>query len=163
VYACRGEDRWCAIAVFTEEEWKSFILAIGEPEWTEDPKLASFSGRKENEDELDRLVGDWTCNFTAEEVMIRLQSFGVPAGVVETCEDVHHDPQLKHRHHFRRLEHPEIGKHTYDCSPFRLSRNPTDLQMPGPCLGEHNEHVFTKILGMSDEEFVQLLGEGVFD
>jgi crotonobetainyl-CoA:carnitine CoA-transferase CaiB-like acyl-CoA transferase len=53
--------------------------------------------------------------------------------------------------------------HHYDATPFTLSKTPCDLNMPGPCLGQHNEYVYTKILGMSDEEFVELLGEGVFE
>ena len=37
------------------------------------------------------------------------------------------------------------------------------VMMPSPCLGEHNHYVYTKILGLSDEEFVALDAEGVFE
>ena len=50
------------------------------------------------EDELDRRIGEWTKDFTAEQVMTMLQGAGVPAGVVETAEDLFKDPQLKYRH-----------------------------------------------------------------
>lgn len=162
-YPCRGRDRWCVIAVFTDEEWKGFCQAIGSPPWTQDSRFATLTQRKRNEDKLDKLVGEWTLNFTPEEVMERLQAAGVPAGVVENCRDIYFDPQLEHRHHFWELTHPEIGPHTYDAPAFRLSRTPCQLHMPAPCLGQHTEWVCTKILGMSDEEFVELLNEGVFD
>jgi crotonobetainyl-CoA:carnitine CoA-transferase CaiB-like acyl-CoA transferase len=55
-----------------------------------------------------------------------------------------------------------MGPCTYDGPTFKLSKTPAHLDMPGPCLGQHNHYVYTQILGMSDEEFVQLLEEGAF-
>ena len=161
-YPCQGTDRWCAISVFTEDEWKGFCKVIGSPLWTKDHKFATLSGRKSNEEYLDRLVGEWSRNYTAEQVMTMMQKEGVSAGVVQTCEDLYSDPQLKHRNHFIKLEHPVIGKHAYFNSGFRLSKTPGGPKNPGPCLGEHNEYVYTKVLGMSDEEFIDLLTKEVF-
>ena len=45
---------------------------------------------------------------------------------------------------------------------FRLSDTPAQFKTPAHCLGEHNHYVYTEILGMSDEEFTELLNEGVF-
>ena len=162
-YPCRGDDRWCAIAVFSGQEWEALCGVLGHREWVKDSRFATLLSRKQNENELNRLVSECTINFTAEKLMARLQAAGVSAGVVQNCKDILFDPQLQHRRHFWELEHSEIGKHTYDAPGFRLSKTPCELQMPAPCLGEHNEYVYTQILGLSDEEFVQLLGEGVFD
>ncbi|MFC1925764.1 CoA transferase, partial [Chloroflexota bacterium] len=161
-YPCQGDDRWCAIGVFSEEEWQSFCKVIGDPSWTKDAKFTNLAARKENEEELDRLVGEWSSGHTAEEVMSMMQKAGVPAGVVQTCADLHADPQLKHRNHFMQIEHPVIGKHFYFNEGFRLSKTPGEPTNPGPCIGEHNEYVYTKILGMSDEEFIGMLTDGVF-
>jgi benzylsuccinate CoA-transferase BbsF subunit len=162
-YRCLGDDRWCAIAIFTDDEWEAFGKVIGKPAWTEDPKFATLLARKENEDELDRLVENWTINFSPEEVMNKMQAAGVAAGVVQSGKDLIEDPQLKHRHHFWYLNHPEMGSCAYDGPPFKLSETPAELRMPAPCLGEHTEYVCTQILGMSDEEFIGLLAEGVFE
>ena len=46
-YRCRGEDRWCTIAVFTDQEWQSFCRVIGSPEWTRDPVSRRYpAGRR---------------------------------------------------------------------------------------------------------------------
>ena len=95
--------------------------------------------------------------------MRRMQDAGIAAGVVQSGKDLVEDPQLKHRHHFWYLNHPEMGSCAYDGPPFKLSETPAELRMPAPCLGEHTEYVCTQILGMSDEEFVELLAEGVFE
>jgi len=163
VYPCCGEDRWCAIAVFSDEEWRSFCEVVGHPEWTKEAKFATLQSRKENEGDLDRLIAKWTSNFAAEEVMNRMQAVGVAAGVVETCEDMFRDPQLQYRHHFWQLEHREIGKYPCNGPAFRLSKTPAELYRAGPCLGQDNEYVYTKILGMPHKEFVELLAEGAFE
>lgn len=162
-YRCKGEDRWCAIAVFTDQEWEAMRQVMGSPPWSEDDKFATPLGRKRNEEELNSLIEQWTTNYPAEEVMNRLQQAGISAGVVETAEDLHSDPQLEYRHHFWVLEHQEIGKSTYDSLGSRLSKTPAELYKAAHTLGEDNYYVYTQILGLSDEEFVELLEEGVFD
>ena len=163
VYRCQGDDRWVAIAVFSDQEWRAFTSVIGEPEWAKSPKFTTFLARKRNEDELDKLVESWTVNYTAKDVMKMMQESRVAAGIVETNQDLHEDPQLAHRKHFVRLNHPEMGLCAYDASSFRLSKTPAEIKSPSPCLGEHTAYVCTDILGMSDEEFVQLSEEGVFE
>jgi len=161
VYRCQGQERWCAIAVATDKEWQGFCKVVGQPTWAREPRFATLQGRMQNVDELDKLVETWTIDRSSEEVMLQMQEAGVSASVVANSEDLHHDPQLKHRGHFWVLDHPEIGPHSYDSPSFRLSKTPIQLRMPTPCLGEHTEYVCTKILGMSDEEFVELLQTGV--
>jgi len=164
VYRCKGEGEcWCAIAVYTDEEWRNFCDVIGNPEWTIDSRFATFMGRKENEGELDKFAEEWTINYTPQEVMRRMQKAGVPAGVVESGEDLVADPQLKHRGTHVILEHPEIGPHIYHHPPYRFSKTPNKLTMPAPCLGQHNEYVLKEILGMSDDEIADLLVAGALE
>jgi crotonobetainyl-CoA:carnitine CoA-transferase CaiB-like acyl-CoA transferase len=163
VYSCKGDDRWCAIAVFTDIEWEAFCKVIGNPEWTQETKFSTLAGRKENEDELDKLVEQWTVNHSAEEVMMIMQQAGVEAGVVQGMEDiVENCPQLDHRNYWWMLEHPEIGKTKNAGNSYILSKTPYQLQRPAPCFGEHTGYVCTQLLGMSDEEFVDLFQNDVF-
>jgi benzylsuccinate CoA-transferase BbsF subunit len=161
-YRCLGEDRWCVIAVFTDAEWQAFCRTIGRPDLAKDTRFATLPARKEHEDELDRIVEAWTEQHTAEEIMQELQKNSVPAGVVQTSEDLHNDPQIKQRHHFWSFDHPVIGPHPVDSLPFRLSQTPSKPHRREPLLGEHNGYVCTEILGLSDEEFVSLLQSGAF-
>jgi len=162
VFPCQGEDRWCAISVFTDSEWEAFCKALGMPEWVEDPKFATLEKRKENEDELEKFIADWTAQFPPEEVMARLQKAGVKAGVVQDCSDLYRDPQLSHRKHFIPVEHPELGEYDYYCPGFRLEKVPLRAGRV-PSIGEHNEYVCTQILGLSDEEFVTHLTSGALE
>jgi benzylsuccinate CoA-transferase BbsF subunit len=163
-YRCLGEDRWCAISVFTDEEWVSFCRVIGNPELALDPRFATLPARKKNEEVLDKLVNEWTSSRSAEEVMNALQGAGVPAGVLQTGEDLmEYDPQLKHRQYFTELEHPEVGKYrTNSGAHFRLSKYEGEV-VRAPLLGEHNEYVFKKILGVADDDYNRLVEEGVIN
>ena len=159
VFPCLGQDRWVAIAISTDAEWRCFCEAIGWPEWTGDPRFSSFLARKENEEQLEELISEWTRQHTAEEAEESLQEFGVPAGVVETTKDTFEDPQLKHRNYFRQYKHSFIGDHMYRGPSFKLSKVP-DAQFAGPCLGEHNEYVLKELLHFSDNEFAKALSDG---
>lgn len=59
-YPCRGEDRWVAIAVSSEEEWKALCRAMGRPEWIQDERFGDAFRRWKNQAELDSLIGQWT-------------------------------------------------------------------------------------------------------
>jgi len=162
-FRCTGEDRWCVIAVFTDEEWSGFCDVIGRPAWTADPKFAALEGRKANEDDLERLVETWTKNQAAEDVMTRMQAAGVPAGVVQTAEDLlDKDPQLKHDGFFRTVPHDEVGELRSPGPPYTLSGAISEVG-PTPLLGEHNDHVCREILGMTDEQIVEYLSEGAIE
>ncbi len=162
VYRCKGDDRWCAITVFTDREWAALREVMGDPEWSCDLKFNSFNSRKRNEEELDGLIDSWTIQYTPDELAARLQQAGVPAGPVATAEDLFSDPQLKHRQFFQVLNHPEIGQYTVRGSPYKLSKTADQVSRPAPCMGEHTEYACTKLLGMSDEEFVDLFASGLF-
>ncbi len=160
VYPCEGNDRWAAVAVFTDGEWKNFCKAIGNPKWTKDSKFATLADRKDNEDELDKLVGEWTLNNTAEQVESLLQKNGVAAHLVENAEDIYKDSQMKYYGHFRELEHPEIGTVRSEIPPLKFSKS-TDVHFRAPLLGEHNQQVLAEFLGLSDDEISDLYVEGI--
>ena len=162
VYPCQGEDCWCAIAVFADEEWRDFCRVLGSPEWTEYARFATFLSRKKNEEELDKLIGEWTINYPAQQLMERMQAAGIAAGVVQKGEDIYQDAQLREMNLFWPLKHKEMGDFTHLGQPCRLSQTPAQARMPSPCIGEHTEYVCKQILGLSDRQYDNLLIAGAF-
>jgi len=161
-YRCKGDDRWCVISVFSEQEWQAFSRAIGNPAWTREERFSSLLARSEHMDELDRLVEEWTVKRTPEQVMKTMQRAGVAAGVVQNSRDLFEsDPQLKHYEFFKEMEHPVLGSVAYENVPFKLSETPGELRRPAPLLGQHNDYVFGGLLGMSKEEMASYTEEGV--
>ena len=161
VYRCKGDDRWCAIAVFTDEEWLGFKRALGNPPWAEDKRFATFTGRLKNKVKLDRLVEDWTSGHAAGEAMALLQKQGVAGGVVQAASDLAQDPQLKQRGFFIELDHPELGKTISDAAPIRLSETPPRYTRAAPVLGQDNDYVYGELLGLSRGELTELKKQGI--
>ena len=161
IYRCQGEDSWCAIAVSSDKEWKNFCEVIESPMLADDPKYTTLLSRKKNESELNNIVEAWTTRHTPEEVMELMQKAGVAAGKVNNSKDQAEDPQLEHYEFFHHQDHPEIGDIPITHGPlFNLSKTPYELGRPR-LMGEDNEYVYTKLLGYSDEEFVQLMTEEI--
>lgn len=162
-YACRGEDRWLAIAVTNDAEWEALVRAMDEPAWASDPRFATNEGRLAREDELDAHISAWTAGMDEYEAMMLLQAAGVPAGVVQNAGDrFERDPQLKARGWWHRLPHPELGESDYDGIVPRLSATPGEMRMSSPMLGIDTHDVMRTVIGMTDEEIADHEAAGVF-
>ncbi|MGE3076850.1 MAG: CaiB/BaiF CoA transferase family protein [Dehalococcoidia bacterium] len=184
-YKCR-DGRWVAIACTTEKHWEGLKAALGRPEWCDMDRMRRRWQRINELKEIDRHLGYWfedytrkdtedefqteegvdappIRKFTTRQVVELMQSFGVPCGIVQSAEEMHADPQLAHRGHYWRLEHPYMGLRTYDGPSFRLSETPSELTKAAPMLGEDNEYVYKDLIGLSDDEFVSLLADGAME
>jgi benzylsuccinate CoA-transferase BbsF subunit len=162
-YRCLGDDRWCAISVFTDEQWRTLCTVLGRPELADDPGYATAVARESRSEELRTIVEEWTLSRTPEEVMECLQTRGVPAAVVNNFEDLlRRDPQLQERTLWIEVEHPELDTTLVEGWGIRLTRVPQAPAQRAPLLGEHNLEVFQDILGMSEEEMDMCFVEGVF-
>lgn len=153
-------DSWVNITIKDDEEWECFCRAIGNPEWAKDERFGSSISRYQNHEELDKLIEEWTRKHSKYEVMHLLQAQGVAAGPVIDEKDAVHDPHMLERGFFEELRHADSGTHLYPGIIGKMSKTPNQLRLP-PCrLGEHNEYVYKEIIGVSDEEYVELESEG---
>lgn len=146
-YRCQGEDRWCVISVKNDQEWRSFCAVIGRKELRNDSRFSELQLRLKNRPELDAIVQEWTQTRKAEEVMVKMQSVGVPAGVVQTGADLLKDPQLRHRNYFAAFADSLIGPFEIPRSGILFKGNEEEpLQLPAR-LGADNETILKEILG----------------
>jgi crotonobetainyl-CoA:carnitine CoA-transferase CaiB-like acyl-CoA transferase len=160
-YPCKGNDEWCAIAVFTDEEWHSLCDVMGNPPWTKDPKFADLLGRLQSIDELDHMIREWTATLDAREVMDKLQAAGVAAGVVQRAPDTLADPQLQWLGAIVELDHSVAGSRLYPGIPFKMSGASPVPSRSAPLLGEHTDEICRDLLEMSDDDIKQLLDEDI--
>ena len=151
-YPCRGDDRWCAIAVESDEQWNRLCEAIGDPAWAQDERFQTAAGRLQHQDEIDMRLGEWTRTRLPRDVMRLLQAAGVPSGVAQRSSDLLRDPQLRHRRFFRVLDHAEMGAIPYAGHQFRIRGYDSGPRGAAPLRGEHNDVVLREILGMTDAE-----------
>lgn len=155
-YRCKGEDNWVVIAVPSDVAWRRLCQAIGQPSWAEDARFSDTLSRYRHQDELDRLIEEWTLEYDHYEVMHILQQADIPAGPVLDARELIEEPHLNQRGVFEIVTHPEAGTHPYIGMFARFSRTPISIRTPAPCVGEHNQYVFGELLGLSREEIAQL-------
>jgi crotonobetainyl-CoA:carnitine CoA-transferase CaiB-like acyl-CoA transferase len=168
VYRCRPEggdaDRWLAIGVFTEVQWRSLCVVTGRPRLVADPRFATLAARLSHREELDREIEAWTTGRPARRAMEQLQAAGVPAARVANARDLlEDDPQMRARGHYVALDHPAVGRIQHDAPPFRLSRTPGRIRRPAPLLGAHTASVLQELVGLADAEVSALVMEGAVE
>jgi benzylsuccinate CoA-transferase BbsF subunit len=159
-YRCEG-DKWVSIAVSSEEEWRSLCQVIGNPPWTREEQFNDMYKRLANQEELDKLVTDWTKNHTHYEVAEILQQAGVAAAPCLDIEERFLDPHLREREVYATVDHPAVGMEWVAGVPIKISETPAGVYRAAPMLGQHNEYVFKELLGMPDEEIAQLTRDEV--
>ena len=160
-YRCLGEDRWISIAVSTEEEWQALCQVMGKPDWSRELRFSDAYNRWQNQEELDKLLESWTLNYTNYDLMHMLQKVGVAAVPSFASEDLFTDPHLAEREFSQVFERPKTGNYMIIAPPWKLSSTPARIVRDAPSIGEHNDYVFGKLLGMSQEEIAKLQEEGV--
>ncbi len=160
VFPCAGEDRWISIAVMNDREWIGLIKAMGKPDWAFDKIYAGPAKRVENIDELHRKMSAWTKDHDDRKLAGILQSFGVAAAPVLNVADLLTDPQYKARGTYIEVLHPLGFNETIYGSYVKTSGYDAKIE-PGPSIGQSNKKVFKDILGMSDEDYDQMIQEKV--
>lgn len=157
-YPCRGKDTWVSIAVYTEEEWKGLCEAMGKPAWTKEERFSDKFSRLKNREALDKLIAEWTCNLTHHEATETLQKAGVAAAPLLNIDERYNDPHFKERQLYIDLEHPRTGLEPVYGIPWKLSATPGAARRHAPLLGEHNDYIYTELLGLSKEDTAKLIG-----
>ncbi len=155
-YRCKGDDRWCAISVETQEDWIKFCDIVGHKDWSRDPRFGDLASRVANRRELDSLVETWTTRHTPHQVMIILQRGGIAAGIVQTAEDLYRDPHQRERKFAREVYHPQVGWVTRTGPSVRVGDKPFAPSGAAHRAGGDNEEVCGELLGLSRERIAAL-------
>jgi benzylsuccinate CoA-transferase BbsF subunit len=160
-YRCKGDDRWCAIAISNEDEWRKFCSVLGRTDWPRDPRFATMQDRLRNVEALDAGVEMWTSQRTPHQVMKLMQSAGVAAGAVHNSEDMYHDIQLRSMGYMTEVKVGNRGEMTFDGPPLFLSEGQKTETDGAPLLGEHNDYVYCQLLGLPAAQVDQLIRDQV--
>jgi crotonobetainyl-CoA:carnitine CoA-transferase CaiB-like acyl-CoA transferase len=163
VYQCAGEERWCVITCRSDEDWAGLRRALGEPEWATDPALDSVEGRRAAHDAIDDHLTAWCSTRGDREAMETLQSFGVPAGMMNYASDEPDDPHLQFRGYLAEVDQPGVGKLILEGPAFYGSAMDRPFIGPAPDLGGDTRDIAVTLLGLSTERAEELIMAGVLE
>lgn len=159
--AFRCKDGYIIIATVGDEHWQRFCRAINRPDWAADPQYRTKRQRWERKYILQEEVEKITTQYTVKEVGEMMDRERVANSPILNIKEVVEDPHLNARGYFLEIEHPIIGKAKIPGIPFKLSATPGKVERPSPLVGEHNEFILGKYLGINRAEVRKLAAEGV--
>ena len=159
--AFRCKDGYIIIATVGDEHWQRFCRAINRPDWAADPGYRTKRQRWEKKYILQEEIEKWTTQHTVKEVGEIMDRERVANSPILNIRQVVDDPHLNERGYFVGVDHPIIGKAKIPGIPFKLSKTPGSVERPSPLIGEHNELILGKYLGIGPAEVSQLKAEGV--
>ena len=131
--AVSTSDGYIILAVGNDEQFKNFNK-IFDVEWYRKNKFKTNPARLENRDELLNLIEGKTINFSSADLLIECENYGVPAGPINTLEDVFNDPQILHRGMKIDLDGVPSVKNPIIFSDIEMS-----YDSPSPNLGDSNK------------------------
>ncbi len=162
IYRTQGEDRWVAIAVRGDEQWRTLCELMGDPELAGDPRFATHEARIANEDALDGCVSAWTAGRDRYEVMEACQARGIAAGAVQDGGDVATaDPHLAARDFLGTIPTEDGGKQGAERFPALIDGQRPTTGYAARSLGADTFDVLSELLGMSPEAIGELVADGV--
>ena len=130
---------------------------IGKPELTKDPRFLTNALRVQNREQLDPIVEEWTKSLTTQEVLDTLLPKGFACAPILKLDQVVANEQIGGaRNMFPEVDDPEVGKTRFINSAIRMSETGPSIRCPAPKLGQHNEEVYSEVLGYSKEKIEDL-------
>ena len=141
VYACTGDDQWCAVTVRDPADEQAVARVTG-----------------------GMPLSDWIKDQSPHAAMVALQAVGVPAGAMLRVSELPAFAYYRERRFFREAIHPHMADpFVVEAAPIRSERLPDPPDQPAPLLAEHTTDIMRDRLGLGPEEISGLIEAGVLE
>jgi len=155
-----ASDGHLIVAVGNDSQFRAYCDVIGMPELAADPRYATNPGRVVNRETLVPVLAERMRAGGRDHWLRELERAGVPAGPINTIDQVYQDPQVQAREMWRDLPHPVAGTAPTTASPLRFSDSPVQYRYAPPMLGQHTAEVLRERLGLTEDEIRDLAQAG---
>lgn len=150
------DGKWVAIACTSDKIFGRLAQAMGQPTLADDDHWGQLHHRLAQRDHVDSAVTTWTEQHSMADVLAICDAHQVPCCGVMSIEDIVTNPQYQARENIFKASHPGIGDLLVPNTVPRLTETPGKVTSLGPTLGQHQEEVFTQILGLTKEQLAEL-------
>ena len=154
--AVRTKDGWVFLTILGNSMFRRLLRLLCREDMMEDSRVADDAARAQNSRLITDLISDWISGRTVAEVVQVMEENHIPCGPVNSVMQMVNDPQVKAREMIIDLDYPEIGKVPVHGVVPKLSETPGTVEKRAPTVGEHNEELYSGLLGFSSKELVKL-------
>ncbi|HEY6395671.1 MAG TPA: CoA transferase [Candidatus Binataceae bacterium] len=155
------KDGWIYLCCIEEHQWRGFVEIMGNPGWANEEIFKDRLVRALNWDALKVFLQEFVSTQTVLGLYQKAQAKRVPFAPVSTMGDLLNSEHLKARGFFVEIAQPAAGTHKYPGAPLKFARTPWEIRLPAPALGQHNEEIFGKRLGIDEQRLNELKRKGV--
>ena len=155
-----ANDGHIAVVCVTEPHWHKMLAAMGREDLKDDPRFSTNKARVENLAQTDEVVQQWASSRTRDELVALSKQHGFPAAPVRNLIEVMNDPHMHARGMLEWFEDQDLGRIVLPGSPLMIHGADRVPTVSSPNLGQHNQEIYGKWLGMSDASIEALKKEG---
>lgn len=157
----RTSDGYLLVATFNNREFARLAVAVGCPEWVDDPAFNSMGARVANRHYVAAALTKILVQHPREHWIKLLNAAGVSCGPINRMSDLESDPHFCARDMKVKLPHALSGEITVAASPIRCSVSAPEYRLGPPVIGEHTAEVLREMLGLDERAMTELSAKGV--
>jgi crotonobetainyl-CoA:carnitine CoA-transferase CaiB-like acyl-CoA transferase len=160
--AFKTRDGHIVVAVGNDSQFRKFAAHLGSAEWADDARFARNENRVRHRETLIPLIADLLSKKTTAEWVDGLRTIDVPAGPVNSINDVFAMEQVQEREMEITMPHPlSAAPIKLVGSPLKLSDTPVSYRLPPPSMGAQTDEVLGSLLNLTPAELADLKAKKV--
>jgi crotonobetainyl-CoA:carnitine CoA-transferase CaiB-like acyl-CoA transferase len=153
-----ADGHWITVTTASVKAVCKVVVMLGEP--AEDYDTAEK--QRDRADQLDELLRAWIGSVTLEDALAALAEAEVVASKIYNMDDIAQDETYREREDIITVDDPDFGSVKMQGVIPKLARHPGSVWRGGPSsIGEDNDFVYKKLMGMADDELERLHADGV--
>jgi crotonobetainyl-CoA:carnitine CoA-transferase CaiB-like acyl-CoA transferase len=150
------DGHWVVLVTSTDSTFNRLAKAMDREDMLSDEKFYTNSKRLENNEETNGIVADWIRTMNRDELLERLDQYGVPVSPILSIKDIFEHPQYRARENIVKVNHPRLGEIKMPGIVPKFEKTPGSIRSIAPDLGEHNFEILRDMVGLSDSEIEEL-------
>jgi len=160
----KAGDGYFVIASGSNDHWVKILKAMGMDHLTADERYKDIPDRIERADEVDALINSWAGKISVRDALAALESQSIPCAPVREIPEVVSDQNLIEEKSVISVNHPlcgEVAGIKAAGIPLEFSLSEAGFDLPAPVVGQNNDEIYGKVLGLDAATMSQLGGQGV--